>query len=144
MLSKIKSAVNDIVSSDSSPFEISFGFGVGIFIGFLPFYGFQTILSVLAAALIKKTNKLALIFATQLFLPFVIPFVVAANYFTGSLLLYGKVAFFRIQDISEVFVFFLPILLGSIPNGLLFGFVFGLVIFKAISARRKINERETK
>ncbi|MGE3062453.1 MAG: DUF2062 domain-containing protein [bacterium] len=137
MLEKLKSAVKDIISSDSSPGEIGFGFGIGIFIGFLPFYGFQTIISVLAAALIKRANKMALIFATQLFLPFVIPFVVAANFFTGSLIMYQRIAVFKITDISEVFVYFLPVLAGSIPNGILFGFLLGFILKNIITAKRR-------
>lgn len=144
MLSKLKNAVRDILTSDSSPFEIGYGFGIGFFIGFIPVYGFQTIVSVLAAALIKRANRVALILATQLFLPFVIPFVVAANFFTGSLILYGKVAVFRIQDISDVFIYFLPIFVGSLPNGLLAGFISGYIVYRVISSNRKKNEKRKK
>jgi len=144
MLKRFKGAVKDILTSDSSPMEIASGFGIGIFIGFLPFYGFQTIISVAAAALIKRVNKLSLIFATQLFLPFVIPFVVALNFFTGSLLMHGKVSIFKIQDISDVFTYFLPILIGSIPNGILSGFVFGFILYKTIILIRRRNSNEEK
>lgn len=143
MFKRFKRAIKDIIISESSPFEISAGFGIGIFIGFLPFYGFQTILSILAAVLIKRVNKLSLIFATQLFLPFVIPFVVALNFLTGSLILNRKILIFHIKDISDILVYFKPILLGSIPNGLLFGLISTAVLYKIINfIRRKNNEGE--
>ncbi|PIP13454.1 MAG: hypothetical protein COX48_04135 [bacterium (Candidatus Stahlbacteria) CG23_combo_of_CG06-09_8_20_14_all_34_7] len=143
MFKRFKRTVKNIIISDFSSLEISAGFGIGIFIGFLPFYGFQTVLSVLAAILIKKVNKIALIFATQLFLPFVIPVVLALNFLTGSLILYHKVAIFRITNMSDVLFYFKPILLGSIPNGLLFGFISVFVLYRIINfIRRKKNVTE--
>ncbi|HAV92085.1 TPA: hypothetical protein DCW38_02765 [candidate division WOR-3 bacterium] len=139
MFKQFKRTIKDIVISESSPLEISAGFGIGIFIGFLPFYGFQTILSILAAVIIKRVNKLSLIFATQLFLPFVIPFVVALNFLTGSLILYRRVSIFHIEDISDVLVYFKPILLGSIPNGLLVGLISTAVLNKIINFIRRRN-----
>jgi len=122
----------EILNENRDPFKIAFGFGVGVFIGFLPFYGFQTILSIVAAYLIPKVNKASLILATQLFLPPVIPLVISINYLVGSLMIHGRISFVSISDVSDAMFYFVPVLLGSLPCGILAGAISYLIIYKIL------------
>jgi len=56
-----------LIYSNLSADQIANGFAIGVFIGFLPLYGFQTILSIVAAFIFKKVNKISLITATHFF-----------------------------------------------------------------------------
>jgi len=134
---KLSLKLKEILNENKDPFKIAFGFGVGVFIGFLPFYGFQTILSIIAAYLIPKVNKASLILATQLFLPPVIPFVISINYIAGSLLLHGRISFAAISDVSDAMLYFIPVLVGSIPCGIIAGVLSYFLIYGILKKTKK-------
>ncbi len=138
MLHNFKNSIKNLIYSNISAEEISNGFAVGVFIGFLPLYGFQTLLSLLATIIFKNVNKFSLIMATQLFLPPVIPIVVFINYFVGSLILYRKISFLKILSISDVFYYLKPILVGSFFVGFIFAILSKYILkFLIIKFRRK-------
>ncbi|MEJ5307959.1 MAG: DUF2062 domain-containing protein [candidate division WOR-3 bacterium] len=141
MLRKIKNEIRNLIYSNLSADEIANGFAIGVFIGFLPLYGFQTLLSLLAAFLFKNVNKLALIIATQLFLPPVIPVVIFLNYLIGSLILYRKIFFLKVASLEDIITYIKPIFLGSIFVGLFFAFLSKYILkFLIVNLRRK-NEK---
>lgn len=132
---RLTSAFKEMLKGNSSPRGIAWGFGIGVYIGFLPFYGLQTILSVIAAYIIPKVNKAALILATQLFLPPVIPFVIAVNYIAGSFLLHGKVSFIKVNSVSDALFYFTPVLTGSLLCGAAAGALSGIAVYLLLKKR---------
>uniref|UniRef100_A0A7C3J5R1 DUF2062 domain-containing protein n=1 Tax=candidate division WOR-3 bacterium TaxID=2052148 RepID=A0A7C3J5R1_UNCW3 len=138
MFQKFKNELKNLIYSNLSADQIANGFAIGVFIGFLPLYGFQTILSIVAAFIFKKVNKISLITATQLFLPPVIPIVVFLNYLAGSFILYRKISFLKITSLEDILTYIKPILLGSLFVGFFFAILSKYLIkFLVIKLRRK-------
>jgi hypothetical protein len=71
---------------DERPGRIALAMAVGVFIGCTPFWGLQTILSIVVA-LVFRLNKLATVTGTWLNLPWVAPFVYAAALRIGTAVL---------------------------------------------------------
>lgn len=139
MFKKLKNEIKNLIYSNLSTDEISNGFAIGIFIGFLPLYGFQTLLSLFASLIFKKVNKLALILATQLFLPPLIPVVVFLNYLIGSLILYKKISFLKVSSLEDILTYIKPIFLGSLFVGLFFAFLSKYILKFIITKLRRNN-----
>ncbi len=81
---KIKTAVANELHANTSPLRASLSLGLGILIGFSPFYGVHTIIVLPLAFLFRLNRPLALLAASTTILPFV-PFWLAAGIFTGKL-----------------------------------------------------------
>lgn len=69
-----------------TPDEIAKGFALGVFIGMTPTFGVQMILAVFAAILLKE-NKIAAVIGVWITNPLTAPFIYAAEYEVGRLLL---------------------------------------------------------
>ncbi len=73
----------DVLQSDGSNRTKSFSIALGVFIGFSPFWGFHTLLTISLAVLFKLNKVLAFV-ASNVSLPPFIPFIIAASLFLGS------------------------------------------------------------
>ena len=62
-------ALVSVLKAHNAPHQIALGVAMGCFIAILPLYGFHTILCVIAALLIPKANKLAILLGTNVSLP---------------------------------------------------------------------------
>ncbi|MBF0533156.1 MAG: DUF2062 domain-containing protein, partial [Candidatus Omnitrophica bacterium] len=58
---ELKTKLAAILKSNTLPEEIALGVAIGVFISILPLYGLHTLLVVIAALLIRKSNKLAIL-----------------------------------------------------------------------------------
>ncbi len=85
-----------------TPAEIARGFSVGVFAGMYPFFGFQTILAVAVAALLKGT-KLAAAAGTWISNPLTYIPIYAFNFQVGRFLLRSNVTFtFTSQSLHQI------------------------------------------
>lgn len=66
-----------------SSLSIASAIGMGVFLGIAPFWGWQIVLIVLFAHLLKLNKAIALL-AGHISIPPMIPFILAASYFTGG------------------------------------------------------------
>jgi uncharacterized protein (DUF2062 family) len=66
-----------------NPREIALGFALGVFIGLMPFLGFQIALAVVFAAFFKW-NKISAVMATWISNPLTYPFIYSFTYLVGS------------------------------------------------------------
>jgi len=73
----------DVLESDGSNRTKAFSIALGVFIGFSPFWGFHTLLTISLAVLFKLNKVLAFV-ASNVSLPPFIPFIIAASLFLGS------------------------------------------------------------
>ncbi|WBV59030.1 DUF2062 domain-containing protein [Chryseobacterium camelliae] len=73
----------DVLESDGTNRIKAFSIALGVFIGFSPFWGFQTLL-VISLAVLFKLNKVLAFVASNVSLPPFIPFVIAASLFLGA------------------------------------------------------------
>lgn len=73
----------DVLESDGSNRTKAFSIALGVLIGFSPFWGFHTLLTISLAVLFKLNKVLAFV-ASNVSLPPFIPFIIAASLFLGS------------------------------------------------------------
>lgn len=79
----IKAAMRKIFSENEPPERVALAFAVGVFIGFSPLLGLQTLLAV-AVAVAFRLNKPAIITGAYLNNPWTIGPIVAASWWVGS------------------------------------------------------------
>lgn len=83
MRSALRRAYERFIRIRGDPKDISFGLALGIFMGISPIFGFQLILAVLIAALLKW-NKIAAAMGTLISNPLTTPFIYPFAYLVGS------------------------------------------------------------
>ena len=83
MRSALRRAYERFIRIRGEPKDICFGLALGIFLGISPIFGFQLILAVLIAALLKW-NKIAAAMGTLISNPLTTPFIYPFAYFVGS------------------------------------------------------------
>ncbi len=126
-----KKSIKDIIAvlvrmfkAHHSPHEIALGVAVGSFIGILPLYGLHTALCVVAAILIPRANKLAILLGTNISLPPTIAIITWTAYDIGRLIFVNKnypplsweyIRNFKVSRVSE---FYYPLFVGSLVLGL--------------------------
>lgn len=144
-MSKIITRLVETLKSNNTPQEIALGIGIGSFVGVIPLYGLHTIIIISLAFIIRKANKLAMLAASAIFMPPVIPFLIWAEYNIGRLILYGRypamdfatMKNLRWGDIGNIY---LVILLGSAALGLAYSIIMyalSLYISTKIQKRRE-------
>ncbi len=106
-----------------SPHSIALGFAIGVFMSFSPFLGFHLLLSGVAAWILRA-HIVASMIGNFLGNPITYPFMWAAVYQCGALLLGQQAAGGAAnlnsslsQGFAEAWEIFLPMLAGSIPIG---------------------------
>ncbi len=134
LLVKIKSGIKTIISLDDSPEKIARGFALGSFIGMMPIPGFQVVVSLGIASILRWNRKAACIavfntnMATGLF-------VFTFNFWLGNQILGIQPEFTFPNTIGFAFVrtlfnagklVFLSLLMGGVLTGL---FIAGLTYF---------------
>ncbi|MEC5173132.1 DUF2062 domain-containing protein [Chryseobacterium nepalense] len=73
----------DVLESDGSNRTKAFSVALGVLIGFSPFWGFHTLLTI-SLAVLFKLNKVLAFLASNVSIPPFIPFIIAASLFLGS------------------------------------------------------------
>ena len=116
-----------LVSLDESPWRMALALAVGVFISFTPFWGFQTLMAIVIAA-VARLNPALTIAGTWLNLPWFAPFVYAGALQIGSVLL---------PDLSGIAGWSVWLLVGSTTLGLAAAGVTWLVAFSVLRARRR-------
>ncbi|MCZ4693917.1 DUF2062 domain-containing protein [Ancylomarina euxinus] len=90
-LEKVKKAiVSEIRCAENTNTTIALSLALGIFLAFSPAWGFQTVLAISLALLLKLNKVLTLITVNISSVPPLIPLIVIAGYQTGALLLHGE------------------------------------------------------
>ena len=130
---EIIAALVRVFKAHNAPHEIALGIAIGSFIAILPLYGLHTVLCVIAAIVIPRANKLAIVLGTNVSLPPTVAFITWTAYDIGRFLLVNKnypplsweyIRNFKISKVSE---FYYPLFIGSIVLGLLCAGAFYLI-----------------
>ncbi len=86
-ISGIKTTFREQFSlKNNSPEKLSFTLAFGVFMGIVPFWGFQMLIAFALAALLKL-NKPLVILAANISLPPIIPFILLGSYWIGGVIL---------------------------------------------------------
>jgi len=140
-ISKVRKViVAEMTCADNSNATIALSLALGVFLAFSPAWGFQTVLSISLALLLKLNKVLALITVNLSSIPPLIPLIFIAGYQTGSLVLDGEFQ----KDVPDLMNFkslgenFFQFILGSLVFAILLALVFYLVIYLILGRYRKL------
>jgi uncharacterized protein (DUF2062 family) len=138
-----------------SPHTVALGVAIGVAVAFTPFLGFHIIIA-LPIAWLLGANLVAAALGTAIANPITIPFIWAATYRLGRLVVGGPVRVSRTGDVPAnlaekslhaIWPVIKPMLVGSIPVGLAAGIVAYLMVlgatrgFRAMRAERLAARR---
>lgn len=139
---KFKKTLVRLLRMNNTPGEVALGVATGVFIAVLPFYGFHTIMVIIAALLIRRANKIAILAGTNISLPPTVPFITWAGYEIGKFFLKKNYpplgwADFRQITFQKVIDLYPPLLLGSFVLGLILAALFYVLAFIAVKRMRE-------
>jgi glycosyltransferase involved in cell wall biosynthesis len=138
---------------NETDFKVSAAVGFGIFMGIVPIWGFQMIAAAFFAHWLRL-NKPLVIFASNISIPPMIPFILYLSYKTGGLVLRDNVQLnletfsnLKSQIASGEFYDAMTVLgysifqyiIGSFAFGLVCGLLFGLIVYILILYYRAIR-----
>ena len=126
-----------------SPDEIAKGFALGIFIGVTPTFGFEMVIAVFAAFLLRE-NKLAAVIGVWITNPVTAPFIYAAEYELGRRLLQLEPLTFDIEFTFRSLMalswdILLPLLSGSLVFGVLSTAISYAVVLRMIPSLKTLR-----
>jgi uncharacterized protein len=130
-VSRWRERAHALLHLDDRPWRIALSLAVGAFISFTPFYGLQTVLSIVAATLFRL-NTAATVAGTWINLPWFAPFVYAGALKLGAALL---------PELRGLTGMSLALLLGTTILGAAAAVITYVVAFGVISARRSRRQR---
>lgn len=140
MRNRLRALWRTLKTENSSPRELAISVFVGVFLGVVPLYGIQTAICLFAAWALRL-NRLAVLSAAQISIPFFAPFLIAGGIAIGEFIRFGRV---RAVDLAEAQGFiqqlwllggdvpdlFLSCLLGSVVLGSILGALAGGVVYR--------------
>ncbi len=88
----------EIFRSDESNFKKAASVGFGVFMGIVPIWGFQLLVGIPLAVLMRM-NKVLFIAAANISIPPMIPLIIFASYYTGGFFVEEKM---RFQSLAEI------------------------------------------
>lgn len=145
---KIRKLWHKVLKGNSSPHEISLGLAIGIFVGFTPLVGVQTILILILIIIIPKINKISVYLSSWVMNQFTFVPIYLLDYWTGSFFLrierrieYNEFHNIIIEkNINQIInigkgIFF-PMLLGGVIVGIILG-GFTYIIFRIFFERKQ-------
>ena len=142
---KLKEKLLHLLKMNNTPREIALGVAIGVFIAIMPLYGLHTVMVIIAAFLVRKANKIAILIGTNISLPPTVAFITWGGYAIGRLMLgkkYPPFSFLAFKGFTykSIFDFYYPLLLGSFILGLICAIIFYFLTLWFMNKRRK---RET-
>ncbi|GAA3508298.1 DUF2062 domain-containing protein [Aquimarina addita] len=128
----------DILKSDEAPLQKAKAIMLGLFIGIVPLWGFQTVLVITMASVFKLNKAIAFLFS-NISLPPVIPFIIYISYQLGAIVLGKKIdATLNIEDIqssTDVFTGLSQYIIGSVVLAIVVALISGIVAYLYFSIR---------
>ncbi len=127
---------------NGSPFFNAKGLAIGVFSGCFPFFGFQTLLGVFFAKLVKGNIVLAAI-GTWISNPFTYIPLYYFNYKVGSIFIRNStnINIDKNLDINDLWekgsIFSIKLILGSSIVGLLLASISGFIVFLLYQIKKK-------
>jgi len=144
---KFKKLLVKLLRLNNTPPEIALGTAIGVFIAILPVYGLHTVLVVVAAILVRRANKIAILAGTNISLPPTLPFITWAGYEIGRFILTNNYPPLTLLDFKKltfqkVASLYLPLFLGSIILGLICAVIVYFITFRVV--KRLQSRKKTK
>ena len=134
LIKRIRKFIFWLWNQEGSPSQRALGFGVGIFSGCFPFFGFQSLMGVFLARIFKGNSILAAV-GTWISNPFTYIPLYYFNYRVGSLLINKDENIVDLNYIttnelwSQGWYLSYRLIIGSISVGLVTGIIGGLCLY---------------
>jgi hypothetical protein len=124
----------------AQPDEIAKGFALGIFIGMTPTFGFQMLIAIFFALLLRE-NKIAAAIGVWISNPITAPFIYAAEYETGRFMLGMEHVNLHINFNPETITRFgydllAPMCVGSVVYGVLLSAIAYAVVLRMVPSMK--------
>jgi len=137
-----KESVLYLIKLNSTPQGIALGVAIGVFIGITPLYGFHTLMVILFAMMIPRTNKVAILAGTNISIPPTTPFITWAGYSIGRVVLgngYPPLGWSMFKSITydNASRFYFALLVGSLILGVFCAVIFYFITFIAMKNIKK-------
>ncbi|MBW8522388.1 DUF2062 domain-containing protein [Chryseobacterium chendengshani] len=129
----------DILESEGTPRVKAFSIALGVFVGFLPFGGYHTIL-VISLSVLFKLNKVLAFVASNVSLPPFIPLIIAVSLFLGAPFVAGEGDIFNQEfNFDLVKNNLLQYVIGSLILATSMSFISGAFTFFFLNKMRPKN-----
>ena len=134
LIKRIRKFISWLWNQEGSPSQRALGFGVGIFSGCFPFFGFQTLMGVFLAKIFNGNSMLAAV-GTWISNPFTYVPLYYFNYRVGSFLINNDKSIVDVNYInknelwSQGWYLSSRMIMGSISVGLITGIIGGLCLY---------------
>jgi uncharacterized protein (TIGR03546 family) len=143
----LKQRIITLLKLNNTPGEIALGVAIGVFIAITPLYGFHTIMVIIAAFLIRRLNKIAILLGTNVSTTLTFPFITWAGYNIGRLILQEKYppldwSTFKHFDYRQILHLYYPLFIGSLILGLALAALFYFLTLWFITIRRRIKLKQ--
>lgn len=133
--------VDEIFDPSQSDTKKAVSVGFGIFMGILPIWGFQLVVAIFIAVLLRLNKGLVILFA-NISIPPMIPIIIYASYQFGTFWMPGSVqpvSLTKSLSLSAIRYNFKQYLAGSISLAVIAGLVAGLISFVLLKMFSKKN-----
>jgi len=147
---RFKRVIVKLLRLNNTPPEIALGTAIGVFIAILPLYGLHTVMVILAAVLVRRANKIAILVGTNISLPPTVPFITWAGYEIGRLIIKGNYppltwSYFKDITFQKIINDYPPLFVGSFILGIICAVIFYFLTFfivKRLKHRKKHARRK--
>jgi uncharacterized protein (DUF2062 family) len=142
LVASLRGRFEALKAEHSSAARLGVAVGVGVFCGLSPLIGFQFLLA-LGLAFLLRLNKLAVMLGLQISAPPITPLVVLAEIQLGELLLRGRLlplSLARIKAMSGhelLATFLVDLTVGGLTSGVIAGGALGAIAASLIQRRRR-------
>lgn len=133
--------IENVLESNDSKSKKSLSIALGVFIGIAPFWGFQTVLVLFLAYILKLNKVISFAFSNVSFPPF-IPFIIFASLKIGSVFIESDAVLFSSSNKSldaikeNLFQYFIGSFIFATIMAVLFGFS-GYILMSIFSSKSK-------
>jgi uncharacterized protein (DUF2062 family) len=130
-----------VLRLSGTPHSVALGVALGVSVACTPFFGLHTIIAI-AIAFLVGGNLVAAALGTAFGNPLTYPFIWASTDLLGHLIVGGKAPHFRhLAWLKAPLAEFKPMLVGSVPLGLVAGLVAYIVVVMATSAFQNMRRQ---
>ena len=139
---RLKERIWKLIRLNNTPEGISLGMAVGVFIAITPLYGLRTIMVLLAAMFIPRTNKIAILAGTSISIPPTTPLITWAGYSIGRLILgkhYPVLGWSMLKELTyrDILRLYYPLFVGSIVLGIICAIIFYFIVLSLIKTMKR-------